>query len=88
MMTKQEDSVLNNREFKVTVIKKPQYTRKLRNQFKELRNKINEQRKSFTKETKTIKNEPNKNSGVDDLNKGNESTREYWKQSRPDGTEN
>ena len=45
---------LNDRKFKIAVLKKTQYARKHR-QFNELRNKINEQNEYFTKEIETLK---------------------------------
>lgn len=50
-----EDYVLNDREFKIAVVKKTQQdTRKL-GQFTELKNKIKEQKEYFTKEFETLK---------------------------------
>ena len=61
---------LNDREFKIAVMKK---LNKLQEnsemQFKELRNKNNELKEYFIKEIETLKKEPKRNSGAEDLNK-------------------
>ena len=46
---------LNDREFKITVIKETHQVTRMFRQFDELRNKINEEKEYFIKETETIK---------------------------------
>ena len=63
-------SDLNDREFKITVLKKHnELQENTDRQFNKLRNNFNEQNKYFTKETETLKKEPNSNSGDEELDK-------------------